>query len=174
MTMETQQQPVGYWQTRKDYRYYREVLRLGRQYAARAASAIDVGCRDTRILEDFDWIPQKTALDYEQMPVVRGATNLQQDFLSYTPPQRFDLVLCLQVLEHLHDPAPFAQKLLVTGKTAIISVPYMWREGTCPHHPQDPVGVEKIVSWTRRRWQYSALVLDEGNLWRLVMVFTGL
>jgi hypothetical protein len=172
--METSQTAAGYWESRKDYRYYREVLNMGRKHASGATSVIDVGCRDTRILERFDWIPSKTALDFGQRPVVLGATNLQKDFLDYAPVERFDLVLCLQVLEHLKDPAPFARKLLATARTAIISVPYRWPAGTCPEHPQDPVTAEKLLAWTGRRWQDHVLVVDEGNQQRLVVTLTGL
>ena len=161
-----------YWGERKTWNYYSKVLELAREFAPDAATVLEVGPRDTPFLEQFEWIPNKTAIDRYFRPVVRGATNLQGDFLKFEPPGLFDLVLCLQVLEHLESPQPFAQKLLATGKIIIISVPYKWRAGYCKWHVQDPVDDDKLLSWTNREWLSRVVVEDQG-VERLIAVFSG-
>jgi hypothetical protein len=161
-----------YWQTRKNFRYYVDVIRLAKQHAGEARSVIDVGPRDTPFVLELDWITSRTALDLEFAPTIPNTTNIQGDFLQYQPTQKFDLVLCLQVLEHLDDPRTFAQKLLATGKTVILSVPYMWPLGFCKYHLQDPIDEEKILGWTGKPFVDKAIVTDDG-LKRIIGVFEG-
>jgi SAM-dependent methyltransferase len=162
-----------YWGERKDWLYYRTAVDFALEFAPKAQTVIEVGPRDTPFLELIDWVPSKTAIDRYFKPNIRGATNLQGDFMKFEPPRAFDLVFCLQVLEHLHAPDAFAQKLLRTGKTVIISVPYKWREGHCKWHVQDPVTEEKLLGWTNKAWLKSAVLKDEGAE-RLVTVFEGI
>jgi hypothetical protein len=161
-----------YWEVRKNYRYFTDVVRLARQHAGNAQSVLDVGPRDTPFVRELAWIPAKTALDLQFMPMIVGATNLQGDFLQYQPERPFDLVLCLQVLEHLDDPTTFARKLLATGKTVIISVPYRWPLGTCKWHPQDPIDEEKLLGWMGRPFIDKSIVTDQGAQ-RIIGVFHG-
>lgn len=113
-----------YWTTRKNLNYYKEVIKLAKKYSPNAKSVIDVGSHNSEFLTQFDWIPNKTAIDIMRTPSIPGADNIMGDFMKYEPKHPFDLVLCLQVLEHLESPGVFVQKLLETGKIAIISVPY--------------------------------------------------
>jgi hypothetical protein len=161
-----------YWEERKNWLYYRKVVELAREFAPVAQKVIEVGPRDTPFLESIDWVPSKTAIDRYFKPRIRGATNLQGDFLKFQPECVFDLVFCLQVLEHLDSPEPFAQKLLQTGKVVIISVPYKWRKGYCKWHVQDPVDEAKLLAWTKKGWLTSAVVEDVGAA-RLIAVFEG-
>jgi 2-polyprenyl-3-methyl-5-hydroxy-6-metoxy-1,4-benzoquinol methylase len=84
------------------------------------------------------------------VPRQRGIERVSADFLAYRPPLRFDLVLCLQVLEHLQDPETFARKLLDSGRIVIMSVPYQWPAGRNPRHLQDPVSEAKLIGWAGR------------------------
>jgi hypothetical protein len=161
-----------YWGERKNLHYYSKVVELAREFAPDATTVLEVGPRDTPFLEQFEWIPSKTTIDRYFQPVVRGATNLQGDFLKFEPQHLFDLVLCLQVLEHLESPQLFAQKLLDTGKIIIISVPYKWRAGYCKWHVQDPVDDDKLLTWTNRQWLRRVVVADDG-IDRLIAVFEG-
>ena len=45
-----------YWDSRKHFRYVLYVQELVRILEPDAKSAIDVGARDTPMIEDFDWI----------------------------------------------------------------------------------------------------------------------
>jgi hypothetical protein len=120
-----------------------------------------VGAWKTPIIERFSWIPVRDALDIAPpycSPTVRG---IHADFFTYAPEREYDVVLCLQVLEHLNDPASFARKLFSTGRNVVISVPFLWPEGACQYHCQDPVDHDKVRSWTGREPTYS-VVINEG------------
>ena len=163
--------PGEYWQRRRTMRYYAEVLRLARQHAPSARSVLDVGPNGTPLVCELDWIASKTVIDLapQQIP---GATCLQMDFLRYQPEQPFDLVLCLQVLEHIRPAAEFAQKLLATGKLVIVSVPYRWPAGSCQYHVQDPVDEEKLQGWMQHPFVEHTIIRD-GARERLVAVLHG-
>ena len=91
------------------------------------------------------------------------------DFRDFEPEGPFDLVLCLQVLEHLARPEPFARKLLQTGRTVIISVPHSWPAGGVESHLQDPVDEAKLRLWTGAE-PVETSVVDDGKQ-RLVAVY---
>lgn len=165
-------QDAAYWQRRRHMQYYREVVRLARAHAPQARTVLDVGARDTPVVVELDWIPSRTALDYEVAPDIPGVTGIKGDFLEYRPPHTFDLVICLQVLEHLEQPQRFAQKLLATGNLVIISVPYQWPEGFTSEHLQDPIDEQKLLGWTLQPPIDKAIVTDD-RLARFIGVFEG-
>ncbi|MFI5393945.1 MAG: class I SAM-dependent methyltransferase [Candidatus Binatia bacterium] len=160
----------GYWDRRKDLNYYRAVIELSRKHVPAGAHVIDVGALDTGVLAQLDWFPHRVALDVAYVPPRRRIQRVRMDFLDYHPPVSFDLVLCLQTLEHLKAPRPFARKLLETGKTIIISVPYKWPAGTYAAHRQDPVDEAKLKSWTGRD-PIETLIARDGRE-RLIAVFS--
>lgn len=162
-----------YWELRKELKYYRVAARLAKQFAPNAKSAIDVGAANTQFLDLLDWIPQKTALDRNFKPQARTAEPVRADFMRFRPRQYYDLVFCLQVLEHLRRPERFAQKLLHTGAIVIISVPYNWKKGLCNGHIQDPVDDAKLLRWVNKPWIEKRNVTDAGAR-RSIAVFEGI
>jgi len=162
----------NYWERRKSMLYYQETLKLAKKYAPDAETVIDVGSHNTQFLTLVDWIPSKTAIDLRRRPSIPGVMGIQGDFMQFGPENRFDLVLCLQVLEHLDSPALFTQKLLEIGKTVVITVPYKWPKGLCPSHCQDPVDEDKLLSWTEKSWLEKEIVTDDKDA-RLIAVFEG-
>jgi hypothetical protein len=161
----------GYWDSRKDFNYYRAVIELSRKHVPAGTQVIDVGALDTGVLTQLDWFQHRVALDVAYMPPRRRIRRVRMDFMEYRPPVTFDLVLCLQTLEHLNDPRPFARKLLETGKTVIISVPYKWPAGTYAGHKQDPVDEAKLKSWTGQ--DPIETVIARNGRKRLIAVFIG-
>lgn len=151
-------------------RYYTQVLDFARQYAPAGGSILDVGGRDCEYIQWFDWFDRKVVIDLKPPLASPGVETLAGDFLTWQPAGQFDLVICLQVLEHLSDPASFCRKLLQTGRTVIVSVPYRWPKGLCKYHVQDPVGEAKLQGWAGKPPRNSSIVRD-GNRERLVAVF---
>lgn len=159
------------WNYRKDMNYYAEVLMLARKWCPNAKTALDVGAGNTRVVARMNWLSEKYAIDINPMPVMPGITAINQNFMLYNPPpNRFDLVLCLQVLEHLEEPEPFMQKLLNTGQRLIISVPYKWLPGTAAGHIHDPVTRRKVLGWAGKHWLEAAIVFDKWDR-RMIAVF---
>ena len=165
----------GYWRKRQEMMYYRYVLWMAERLTAGARSLIDVGSHNTSIAEEFPWIPHRVALDLNtpySSPAVRGITA---DFLTFEPERRFDMALCLQVLEHVPEAPRFAKKLLDVADRVLISVPYRWPEGTHPNHCQDPVNERKLARWFGRKPDYQIVVEEPfrapGNSRRLIAYF---
>jgi len=140
-----------YWNARQDLEYYRLIqsflARLGPQ-----ESILDVGCADTPVVT-WGQFQRRTSLDRFERPPLPNVTPLIGTWPAAAATiGRHTVVTCLQVLEHLQDPASFAQAVLDAAESwAILSVPYRWPAGQCSDHFQDPVDVVKLLSWTRQR-----------------------
>jgi Methyltransferase domain len=160
-----------YWDARREHRYYREVVRLAREHVPWGGRALDVGAHEVELLGELDWFEERLALDTRYVMPKRGVRAMVTDFMEFEPDGPFDLVLCLQVLEHLAEPEPFARKLLRTGRTVIVSVPFRWPAGAHPPHLQDPVDEAKLRDWTGGEPLDSTLVEDGRE--RLIAVYRG-
>lgn len=139
-----------YWRARAGLRYYQVVREICARVAPNARSVIDVGSNSCPQLEWFPNSPRRVSVDIEAPYRAPHIESVVCDFLEYVPETKFDLVLCLQVLEHIEDPVPFARHLLEVGREVVISVPYLWPEGACYWHCQDPVDEAKVLSWFGR------------------------
>jgi 2-polyprenyl-3-methyl-5-hydroxy-6-metoxy-1,4-benzoquinol methylase len=161
----------NYWGRRRHRQYYREVERLARAYAPAGGSVLDVGAADTELLHRLDCFARRVALDRRPPRPHPNIERVAADFMDYRPPKRFDVVLCLQVLEHLTAPEAFARKLLATGTRIIISVPYRWPAGRTPGHVQDPVDETMLARWAGQPPVETHIV--RNGVERLIAVFRG-
>jgi hypothetical protein len=142
--------PPTHWEKRKNFTYFQRVAELVRRHGSNAASILDVGSLDCPYLDWFDWIPRRVSLDLDkpfQSPTVEG---IKANFFTWLPREKFDVVLCLQVLEHITNVGTFARKLVNTAPHVIVSVPYMWPKGASKFHVQDPIDEAKIDRWFGR------------------------
>ncbi len=162
---------ADYWERRRHLLYYRAVIRLAREYVPSGAGVLDVGANKADLLSELSWFDRRVALDVVPLPRRRGIERVTIDFMEYRPDMDYDLVLCLQTLEHIEDPGPFARKLLETGKTVIISVPYKWPRGAYEPHVQDPVDEIKLLAWTGR--QPTEFEVVANGMDRLIAVYSG-
>ena len=151
----------AYWQGRKDLQYYRTVQEFAEKYCPEGSTLLDVGggvglgCRYLEWFDQYD----RTAVELPTKGcTLDGVRVVHADFLQWEPDRQFDLVLCLQVLEHVPDASAFARKLLTCGRVIIISVPYRWPAGACSEHVHDPVDESKLKAWTERKPAESAVV----------------
>lgn len=142
---------LSYWEKRSELYYY-NVVRDWIDECSPGDWILDVGARDTPIVKHGSFT-RRSMLDIRPFDNNHeGIEQIESDWLMFKMPQNADLVLCLQVLEHLPDEivGPFSRKLLDSGKNIIISVPYKWPKGFCKWHQQDPVDIDKLERWTQR------------------------
>ena len=150
----------SYWRSRRHLFYYQYVDSIVAGVAATAQSMIDVGSSNTSIIESFDWVPIRHALDKRSPYSSENVSPIKEDFLEFSPETRYDLAVCLQVLEHVPDAGTFAQKLFEIAEGVLISVPFKWPKGICKYHIHDPVDEEKLGSWTQRKPDYRIVVKE--------------
>jgi len=148
----------AYYNERKDYHYYKKVQSI--LNSVQFNSIIDVGSRKSPIMQNLDSNIYKVMLDLIPIPPQPGMNMITADFYEWEPDRKYDVALCLQVLEHLDKPKEFAQKLFQVAPIVIISVPYKWAKGACKYHVQDPINEEKILSWTGRQPDEKHIVTD--------------
>jgi hypothetical protein len=162
----------AYWESRKDNIYLQVVRSLVSGLGKKAASLLDVGTAGCPYLEWFPHIPNRVSVDLTRPYEAPGVTGIKADFLLWTPPEKYQLVLCLQVLEHVRRADLFARKLLSVGGTVIISVPYKWPKGRTRSHVHDPIDEEKLVRWFRREPNFSYLCREvTADSDRLIQVY---
>lgn len=165
-----------YFRERYDMLYYQYVFYMVRVVGATSTSVLDVGSNRCDYLNWLWWIEKKTSLDLNTPYRGKGITSFKEDFLTWNPDQYYDLVLCLQTLEHIPDAESFARKLLQVGRHVIVSVPHNWPEGATISHIHDPVDEPKLVRWMGRKPNYSVVVEEpfpgnNGKGARLVAYF---
>lgn len=163
----------SYWERRKNSVYLHVTQRVCAKFAPRPDSVLDVGSNGTPTLE---WHRSSAArlvsLDLRRPYVADGVESITDNFLKYQPRERYDLVTCLQVLEHVPDASKFAQHLLSVGKIVVVSVPYKWRKGLCKEHVHDPVDRFKMYRWFRRWPTYSYIAREvHPERSRLIQVY---
>jgi hypothetical protein len=149
-----------YWHERSDLIYYKYVDYIVRVIGSKAKSIIDVGSGNSPYLEWFDWIEEKVSIDIRAPYSSSRVQSITANILDYDFKNKYDICMCLQVLEHVQDPFPFAQKLFELSDTVIISVPYKWPEGEAKGHVQDPVDEEKLEQWTGRKPNFRVVIQE--------------
>lgn len=161
-----------YWESRKNSVYYQVARILTEQLGVGRRSLIDVGSAGCPYLDWFQSIPERTSLDLNEPYRAEGTVAIKADFLAWEPDRRYDLVTCMQVLEHVPDATGFARKLLSTGDVVIVSVPYKWRAGQCKDHVHDPVDELKMRTWFGRDPNFSYLCREvHAPVERLIQVY---
>lgn len=149
-----------YWERRKNSIYLRFVDYIVSSVGANAASLIDIGSRDCAYFSWFPWIEERVSLDLKAPYVGDGVRSIVADFFAWQPDKRYDVALCLQVLEHIEDAATFSRKLVDLADHVIVSVPYKWRPGSVTTHVQDPIDINKFNSWFPIRPTYYSVVSE--------------
>lgn len=157
----------NYVQRRRTQIYYRYVSRLVRGVAPQIHSILDVGSGKTSCLEQFDWIPIRKTIDIAHPYTSESVEGVKADFLEYQVDERYDLALCLQVLEHVPQVEVFTRKLFDVSRSVLISVPYKWPKGSIKGHIHDPVDEAKLHTWTKRKPDYQIIVTEPFGASRL-------
>jgi hypothetical protein len=164
----------SYWQQRRirNRGYYSQVVDYARKFAPAAQSSIDVGNYGCEYVYEFDWIANRTVLDIrdDMYSLDYRIAKIKADFLTWQTSQKYDLVTCLQVLEHFADPLPFVSKLRqIQGGVLIVSLPYMWPDdGRTAEHKHDPISLETIHQWLGKHSAEETIVTEENGTQRWI------
>lgn len=175
VTKEKSEAPAAdYWTDRKDSIYLFAARNICNKFSKQPRSVIDVGSNNTPILE---WFRESEAdlisLDLRNPYQAKGVVSITQDLLSFRPSQKYALVTCFQVLEHVPSPDVFAKKLLGLGEILVVSVPYLWPKGACVEHIHDPVNDEKMLAWFGKKPIFRYLATELNGIRRLIVVYQG-
>lgn len=169
---------MNYWTGRENMNYYAKARELADEFCPEGRTLLDVGgavLAGAKYLTRFERFNRTSVELSNGESTLPGVTVYRQNFLDWTPPRHlFDLVLCLQVLEHLKDEVipQFTEKLLGVGKVLIVSVPHVWPAAAEAGHLQDPINVEKFRGWWPSDPATLELVSECGKkLKRLIAVF---
>ncbi len=159
----------NYVEQRAHLKYYEALRYLLAGLTKGTKNIIDVGSNGVDMLSHLN-VPLKYSLDLRNPCTAEGIVPIKEDWLKYNVEEKFDVVCCFQVLEHVADATDFAQKLLSSAKILIVSVPYYWAAGSCKYHVHDPVSEEKLYSWFKRHYDFSMIVHDNERQ-RLILIY---
>lgn len=163
---------AAYWKARQDFIYYTVVRVIASNISKGKTSVLDVGSNGCPTLEWFDSMPDRTSLDLRKPYVADGITSHTEDFITWEPDRRYDVVTCLQTLEHVPNATAFARKLLAVGESVIVSVPYKWPEGKTRGHVHDPVDEDKMEEWFGRKPNFQYICTElMAPVERLICVY---
>jgi hypothetical protein len=161
-----------YWERRQNLLYYNVVRVLAQALSKDARSILDVGSAACPYLDWFPHVAERVSVDLNHPYDGPGVVAIKGDFLTWQPQQSFDVVTCLQVLEHVPRADLFATKLLSAGTIVIVSVPYRWGKGRTGSHIHDPVDREKLRGWFGREPNFEFMCKEvSGHSPRLIQVY---
>ena len=138
-----------YWLKRCEYTYMHIARKMMGLLGASALTALDVGSNRTPVVMSFP-ARRRYSVDMGAPYHKQGVIGVSSDYLKWVAPEPINIASCLQVLEHIPDPAPFAQKLLADAEVVIASVPHMERPRANPGHLHSMISPETFASWFGR------------------------
>lgn len=157
-----------YWKHRQKLKYY-QVVKTWLEELTGYESLLDVGSADTPVSQ-WGNFETRTAINKDFKPKLDGVNCIKCSWTKAT--EKADVITCLQVLEHFETEylKKFVSKIFSSSKVSIISVPYLWRNGSCVYHKQDPINKTKFVDLVGREPQKIEIV-NEQSCKRLVAMF---
>ena len=96
---------MGYEEERKEFKYYKKTHDIIEDIQKKTSinNIVDVGGWKGFFVENTN-IKDKTVIDLHKMEDKSdGVTRISTNFLEYNPEKKYDIVTCLQVLEHIND-----------------------------------------------------------------------
>lgn len=164
-----------YYDTRKDFLYYKKCINILQELSSYNKSIIDVGGWKGDFIKNLHVFNDRTVTDLHKKPTnfPSNVKFISGDFTKINFNRKYDIVTCMQVLEHIpHNKIhQFTQKLFTLGKTVIISIPYKWDKNFCKYHIHDPVDEHKLYHWTKRVPSQLYLVRENNKTKRLIAIY---
>ena len=173
--------------SREALRYYDVAYAAARMLAPEAESALEIGCVKPAFVDHLTWIPERTCVSpYFAGYKTRNASAVADkdesrtsyvvaDWMTFDETKTmFDLVVSMQVVEHVANPSDFVKKLLRAGKVVIISVPYKWPDcGARCSHKSHNISFTTMRQWSGREKPALSIVVRErgGGAARLVVAY---
>ncbi|MEP7457169.1 methyltransferase domain-containing protein [Phyllobacterium sp. SB3] len=154
---------AGYWSKRSNDRMYLMAVLFANFYTRRKETVADVGCHCSPLVLMLPDFKRRFAFDPSPQAAkawadVDGATFVN----SILAPEmvrplinddKFDLVICNQVIEHLEEPEEFATTLCNVSRKLILSTTFETEKGVIEGHVQDPISLDKFEGWFPRKMQ---------------------
>jgi len=157
----------GHWERRKHLPYY-AIVRSWLEELSPCDSILDIGCLDT-LVASWGTFTYRYSIDPRPRPHIDGVTAIRGSWPEDRPQRTFDVMTCLQTLEHIEDPTASVQPIFDTARLAVIlSVPYKWPAGY-DAHIHDPVDARKLRSWTKRNPDATKITSSKAR--RLVALY---
>lgn len=172
MNKESKTSSSDYRDRRKDMIYYKYLRLLLTMICRKEDSFCDVGSNGTDMCS-FLPCKSKKSVDLVNPYSDSETEGIKADYLEWET-DRLDVITCFQVLEHIDDErvTVFANKLLKDARICVVSVPFMWREDQCKNHLQDPIDVDKLISWFGKNPVFLHCITEPRYpLSRLIAVF---
>jgi hypothetical protein len=167
---------------RKSLRIYDAAYASASMFSESATSALEVGCVKPSFLEHFNWIPNRVCVSpyYAGYSKVQDSaksdeavTYLTDDFNEWKQREQYDLVVCMQVIEHVPNPEKTMSKLLESGKVVLVSAPYLWPDcGSKCNHLHHNISEYTIKAWAGKDPVVSLIVSEkDSGARRLISIF---
>jgi len=178
----------SYSKGRKDHQYYRDAWCAVRFLGEGARSIVDVGSSYPPFLLSTDWIPEREIISKyfpgNERPcgaathcmLQDGIQANVEDFYKWQPTKTYDVVLSMQVVEHVDNPTRFMRKILKTGRTVVFTVPFLWEDEHMKFHKHHKISLEDMRKWAGKHEDHFHISEDSGKGkygQRLLMVFKG-
>lgn len=162
---------MEYWERRKNLNYYKAINQMIESLGP-CELILDVGSADTPIATYGDF-KRRCRVDCRELEPLDGVVTIKSDWLEYIPGEVYSVAVCAQVIEHLKNEQvrPFVDKLFQSAEVVIVSVPYLWEQGLCPGHPQDPINLSKFIDLMGGRDPERLSIEKDGNYSRLIALF---
>ena len=136
---------INYWKNRKNMIYYKLLIEMVNKLNVK--TILDVGNGGCPYVEKFNAEIIETT-DQNNVYTSNKINGRLMNFMNWQSNIKYDLVTCLQVLEHINNVKAFISKLFeVSSKFIIISVPYKWPVGIELQHVHDPIDENKLLEW---------------------------
>ncbi|WP_017931044.1 tetratricopeptide repeat protein [Robiginitomaculum antarcticum] len=161
----------NYWRLRKKFVYLHVCRRLVEVIAASANAVADIGSNGSPILDFYGDIESKFSVDIDNPYQADGVISVVEDFYVWEPPVPIQVATCLQVIEHVPDPAKFCRRMLELFELSIVSVPFMEPAGLNLEHINNDINLETLISWFGRAPNFHYIAQELSGEERIICVY---